>query len=516
MRPSSLLATVLLLTGLAGCAASAVDLAPQAPDQPWTPRTDASGEILAGEPARTALAGAAQFVLPANSKVASVPEPPPQLMAGRIYSLAELIDIAESNNPETRVAWNNARSSALAAGIARSALLPKLTASALYGYQSSQESNTAYGANGSGRSTADGAISTLSLEWLLFDFGERRAILHAAEQASVISNIGFTAAHQQLIYAVSVSFYAYSAARARVESAAQALKNAHAVQTAAEVRYRHGIGTTVEVAEARQGTAQARLQQVQADGAAQNGYLALINAMGISPLTHLRIVDLKGRELPSATSDSLEQIVAQALGRRPDVLAAFAAQRASEDEVRAARDEFMPKFFLSGSVSYNSSHFALAGIPSIGQLPSTLNLSGGHLGGTVFAGVTIPVYDAGTRAAALDQARAAADNASLALTRTREDAVRQVVAAENALRTSLSAYHAASALSSATQVTFDAALAAYRSGVGSITDASLAQTQLLQARNGATDAYCGALSAAAGLALSAGTLGTTPAVASAP
>ena len=36
------------------------------------------------------------------------------------YSLAELIDIAQSNNPLTRTAWNNARNIALAAGIAKS------------------------------------------------------------------------------------------------------------------------------------------------------------------------------------------------------------------------------------------------------------------------------------------------------------------------------------------------------------------------------------------------------------
>jgi outer membrane protein len=36
------------------------------------------------------------------------------------YSLAELIDLAESHNPETRVAWERARSLADAFGVARS------------------------------------------------------------------------------------------------------------------------------------------------------------------------------------------------------------------------------------------------------------------------------------------------------------------------------------------------------------------------------------------------------------
>jgi len=59
----------------------------------------------------------------------------------------------------------------------------------------------------------------------------------------------------------------------------------------------------------------------------------------------------------------------------------------------------------------------------------------------------------------------------------------------------------------AAETTFDAALAAYRNGVGSITDLTVAETQLLQANNASTDAYSTALSAAATLALSTGTLG---------
>lgn len=50
-----------------------------------------------------------------------------------------------------------------------------------------------------------------------------------------------------------------------------------------------------------------------------------------------------------------------------------------------------------------------------------------------------------------------------------------IVVASNALRTSLAAYEASQALTQAAQTTFDAALDAYRSGVGSITDLTLAE-----------------------------------------
>ena len=84
--------------------------------------------------------------------------------------------------------------------------------------------------------------------------------------------------------------------------------------------------------------------------------------------------------------------------------------------------------------------------------------------------------------------------------------------ANNALRTGLSAYNAATSVASAGKTTFDAALAAYRSGVGSITDVTMAETQLLQARNTATDAYSTALAAAATLALATGSLGSAASI----
>jgi outer membrane protein TolC len=77
-------------------------------------------------------------------------------------------------------------------------------------------------------------------------------------------------------------------------------------------------------------------------------------------------------------------------------------------------------------------------------------------------------------------------------------------------RPSIAAYDAASSLSKAAQTTFDAASVAYRSGVGSITDATLSQTGLLGARQAMVDAYSAALTAAATLAFATGSLGSAP------
>lgn len=80
----------------------------------------------------------------------------------------------------------------------------------------------------------------------------------------------------------------------------------------------------------------------------------------------------------------------------------------------------------------------------------------------MIVGVTIPLYDSGLRSAMLAQARNAADSASTRLARSREEAVRQIVTAQNTLQTTLTAHAAAKELLAA------AALALMTGSVDSI------------------------------------------------
>lgn len=502
MRPLERIAALASALALSGCALSALDMAPERPDKPWAPATTVSGEPVAG-------GSAGGYVLPPDPALRAVPASP-DVDPAKTYSLAQLIDLAETANPATRVAWNDARRAALLAGIAESTFLPRLSASVVGGYQASAGSDTAGGVSLAGSGSSHGEIGAISLEWLLFDFGERAAAVEAAKRGAFVSNIAFTAAHQQAIYDVSLTYYRYEGARSRLATARQTLANAEAVQSAAQARFARGVGTVVESDQTKQATAQAKLGLVQADGGAKDAYVSLVTAVGLSPLTSIRIASAANRTLSPATAKPVEGLIADAIARRPDVQTAYALEKASEARTKAAEAAFMPKVFTAATGSYNPGSLSVTALPGLGQLSPTVNINNNRLGAAVLAGVTIPVYDAGTRSAALKQAQADVDSANARFDQIRNDAVRQIVIADNTLRTSLSAVVAARALVSASQTTFDAALAAYKSGVGSITDATLAGTQLLQAQNAYTDAYSAALTSAATLALATGALGAAP------
>ena len=157
----------------AGAARSAVERRPPTP----------SGEIIAGEP-RT-LRAAAELRLARPIRRWRTSRRRPIVDAAKVYSLADLIDLAESNNPTTRIAWNDARRAALAAGIAESAFLPRIAVSAVRGYQASSGQSSAAGLAPGDSGSASGSVAVVSMEWLLFDFGERAALVDAAKQASV-------------------------------------------------------------------------------------------------------------------------------------------------------------------------------------------------------------------------------------------------------------------------------------------------------------------------------------------
>ncbi len=201
------------------------------------------------------------------------------------------------------MAWERARNVAIGEGMAASTYLPVITANVLGGYQGANGENSTLGAGIHNSGNVFGSVEAVSVEWLLFDFGGRKNIVGAARKLSDASNIAFTGAHQQVIYAVSIAYYAYVAAVERHHIAIEALANAKEIEAASEARYAHGEGTVLETAQTRNLTAQAKFSMVNAQGAEDQAYAALLVAMGVSPLETIRIAPATHHSL---STDDLE------------------------------------------------------------------------------------------------------------------------------------------------------------------------------------------------------------------
>ena len=521
---------LLLGAGLAGCASASLVLAPEAPDAPFKPASASvpDGEVAPSSLPLTTRSGARDFGLPPMQDLPLVP-PPLAIDPTHTYSLAELIDLAQTNNPETRVAWEHARQAALAVGIVKALYLPVLSATAVNGAQHNSGSTLA------SNNDLNGTVGSVALAWLIFDFGQRDALKRAATDLSFASNVAFNGMHQKIIYDVSRAFYDYSSARQRVAIAAQSKTESAHLLDAAQDRLKHGIGTTVETAQAEQFLAQAAFNVVQARGAERDSYHSLLAAVGISPVATLRIEDVSGRLLPSNSMVPVEHIIAEAIARRPDIQASYATARASGATVAAVEAEFLPKVFVTASDTYATGSLNITSLPSVPSLgsistalpslpaptpttvsiPSTSglgNISLNQTDATVLAGVAVPLFDGGVRDARVREARSRTDAAESRVLHLEHAAATEIVAADDALRSSLEANRAATVLVSASLTAYDAALAAYKSGAGTLTAALEAERALLSARLAKAQAHGTAQIAAASLAFSTGRLSSSDVV----
>src|SRR4030095_8931410 len=129
------------------------ELAPASPDVPWTIPNDSAGTRPYVDFAQ-------------NGRVDIDPV--------RVYGLAELIDIAQRNNPQTREAWERARQAALSVGLVESTYAPQLSAEAIAGYQRTPLPIPSTLID-KGYFTAESRelIPSLAVKWLLFDFRRR-------------------------------------------------------------------------------------------------------------------------------------------------------------------------------------------------------------------------------------------------------------------------------------------------------------------------------------------------------
>src|SRR2546428_2302416 len=240
----------------------------------------------------------------------------PLIDASKRYGLPELIDLAQRVNPETRVAWEAARRSALEVGLVESEYFPALAISALGGYQSvGVPIPRNLVSDGFFRFDLAQAVPALNLRWLLVDFGRRGSARDAAKERLLAANLGFNRKHQQIAFALPRAFYGLTSVRARIAVAQSSLDAARTVQEAAERRLQNGLATRPEVAQARQQGAQAFFELEEAVDKERAAQLTLAESIGIPPTTPIQLTDFSA--LPPADRKSTRLNSSQATSRMP-------------------------------------------------------------------------------------------------------------------------------------------------------------------------------------------------------
>src|SRR6202051_4631826 len=429
----------------------------------------------------------------------------------KIYGLAELIDIAERNNPETRVAWERARKAAAAVGLSESAYYPFLVASVAAGYDRAfipfptlavdpthpSLSNVRITGGGSLVTEAQVYRGELNAKWLLLDFGERTAVVRAAREQLMMANVGFNGTHQKIVFQVTERFYQLGTARQKVLVSQSALEAAQTVEQAVQARIDNGLATKPELLQAQQQTAQTAFDVEATTGAESDARVALVESIGLLPTVPLHVADLGQRSTSEQTNGSVDELMERALSQRPDLVAKLANVRGKQDGIRKVRAEYYPKVAIDAHATETELDVSINHSDYFGDHRPTYG---------VFLTASVPIFDGFARDRQMDMAKAELRAAENELAGARDSAAREVWKAYTDFKTALRKQESAAKLVTASQNAFDAVLESYKNGLGTYPEIVSAQRNLSSARSVSHDTQSAIFTSAAALALSTGDL----------
>lgn len=456
----------------------------------------------------------------------------------KVYDLPELIDFAERNNPDTRIAWERARQAAAAVGLSKSSYFPYLMASAGAGYERAfipfptlqvdqrqlvqqieqalpqiaanplgalqkLETQTPKAPNvsivGGGTLATDVVASrvALSMKWLLLDFGERGAVVEGAKERLMMANVGFNATHQKIVFEVTQNFYALGNARQKVIVGKSAFHAAQTVEQAVKARLDRGLALKPELLQAQQQSAQFAFDLEAAIGAESDAQVALVESLGILPTTRLRVADLEDKPLPAVPERSVDALIDLALSQRPDLVARLANLHAKRAAVREAHAAFYPKIAVDAHVGQTRLDVSIDDSPYFGGDQTTYGVG---------VAVEMPIFDGFARLEKLRVAEAELRSAESELSGARDAVVREVWKAHTDFKTALRKQDAAAKLMAAAENAYAAVLESYQNGLSTYVEVVNAQRNVTSARGVGHDTRSAIFTSAAALAFSIGEL----------
>ncbi len=383
-------------------------------------------------------------------------------------SLAQLVDAALRINPSTRKAWDLARAAASQWAVSRGDYYPTLTGDA-----------TGMGLGGDTSHGYYGQVS-VSLSYLLLDFGGREASVESARQSLMAANWNHNQAIQDILRNVPQAYYTYLGNQAKVRASEASLKEALTSLQSTEERRKAGVSTIADVLQARSKADQVKLDLIGNRGAVQISKGNLATAVGWPANTNFEVKEEPG-ELPL---DNMQQntraLIQLALRDRPDLASSRASVRQNEAELRRSEADLWPKLMATGNAGWSGISGSIGG--------SDWLSSGGDLSGSGFSyygGLTlqIPLFEGFSLRNKVRQARATLEAAKAELRIKEESVISEVWSAFYNVRTAAQQVETSETLLASSEQSYTVSLARYRAGAADIVELLNAQSTLASARS---------------------------------
>jgi outer membrane protein TolC len=286
---------------------------------------------------------------PAESLTLSAP---PANVTDQQLSLPALVDLALTNNPNTRAAWYNAKAAAARLGETNSQYYPQISLNVT----ADRAKNRNVGTNGqtfaAGTFYTDFIGPSIDLNYVLWNFGKNDADSESSRQALYAANYQYNQQIQDTLLATELAYFNHNAAQGFVEAAQATLNDANTAYNAANQRLTAGLGTRQEERQAFAQVKNAEFQLEQAQAQVETTRAQLAQVLGIPVAANLNIV--RSETLPSSTSidADVSGLMADAMRQRPDLMAAYANMMQARSNLDSSKDAQYPTISAFANATY--------------------------------------------------------------------------------------------------------------------------------------------------------------------
>lgn len=280
----------------------------------------------------------------------------------RELTLGEAIERILCNDPQTRLAWANAKAQAAQVGIAQSAYLPRLNGGIGIS-RGNTVSNYEQRPELSSKGIQQQLTNRLSMSWVLFDFGRREAALSSARQLLVAANANQDATLQNSFAGAAQLYYNAISAQRSLNVSTQIEVLAAKNLEAADAKYKAGTTALSDRLQAQTAYSQANLGRVRNAGALRTATGVIALRMGLPPDTPIRLSENLTPLPDTHFVKTINELLAQAREDHPALIAAQAKIKAAEATLQERRAAGRPTLSFTTDISesqYNRS-IALSG-----------------------------------------------------------------------------------------------------------------------------------------------------------
>ena len=408
------------------------------------------------------------------SKLVETPSCEPHCLAAvdssHVLTPDELLDIALRNNPQTGQSWHSARAAAYNVTVSQAPYYPLVTLTetgALFHVSGAGAGSSSSPVPTSGSGSNRELQSSLSLSYLLLDFGGRSATVESARQALAAANWAHNRTVQTVMISVLTAYYNYAYAIGLVDARQQDLHDLADDLDAARHQLEAGVGTKVDLLQAQANWVNGQLQLQSAEGLRDTALGQLALALGWPANAQFNVV-APPQQLPvDAVSEDVNTLVERAKRERPDLASAYSAVLQARSAVDVAKSAAWPTLGLGG------------------QLARTDFSKGGSLNGQsqgVALSLSIPIFTGFLDKYQVAAAREVEEQTYAAWQTAEANALMDVVTAYYNYKTAVQNMGYTKQYLDYAQEAYNAALLSYKMGTDSLIDLLNAQETLSDAR----------------------------------